>query len=119
KVTKNHEKEDILPSEFANLVELYQQTLKHHFDFKAINDSKIKVVYNAMYGSGQKIFNGLLTHYSGYHEEENPTFNGISPEPIPKNLLDFLSFVKSENKFDIGLIVDGDADRIALCDSEG
>ena len=49
----------------------------------------------------------------------DPLFNGTSPEPLARNLKDFLSFIANDGKFDCGLAVDGDADRIALVNSKG
>jgi phosphomannomutase len=46
-------------------------------------------------------------------------FNNTSPEPLEKNLPDFLDFLKNDPVLKLGIAVDGDADRIALVDSGG
>jgi len=45
-------------------------------------------------------------------ENINPYFNGGKPEPVVEYLGDVLSRVKKE-KFDLGIVLDGDADRLA------
>jgi len=50
--------------------------------------------------------------------EINPYFDGRGPEPVEENVGKIIARMKKE-KFDIGLILDGDADRIAAVDSEG
>jgi phosphomannomutase len=42
----------------------------------------------------------------------NPSFGGLRPEPIEENLEELKMRVKKE-KFDLGIALDGDADRIA------
>ncbi len=50
--------------------------------------------------------------------ERNPSFPGIQPEPIAKNLTK-LSRLVVEQKADIGLATDGDSDRIGIIDEKG
>ena len=44
--------------------------------------------------------------------ERNTYFEGKGPEPVEKNLSKIIERMKKEN-FDLGLVLDGDADRIA------
>src|SRR5690554_3420272 len=71
-----------------------------------------------MFGSGQRVVPALLPDVQSLHAEYNPSFLGISPEPIARNLQEFQQFVASGN-IDCGLATDGDADRIALVDADG
>jgi len=66
-----------------------------------------------MYGAGQRIFPRLLPKIYAFRCSYNPSFGGINPEPIPKNLADFALFIQ-ENQLDLGFILDGDADRIGM-----
>jgi phosphomannomutase len=52
------------------------------------------------------------------HAERNPFFGGVNPEPIPPNINEFLARVPAESA-DVGLAVDGDADRAGLADETG
>jgi phosphomannomutase len=72
-----------------------------------------------MFGSGQGIFKTLLPISEEYKSYRNPLFEGISPEPIPKNLTQFSAYLKAENRFDVAFVVDGDADRIGMMDGQG
>jgi len=75
-----------------------------------------------MYGAGIGYFKSLLeggriaiTEING---ERNPLFPGIQPEPIAKNLAKLSTLVR-EQKADVGLANDGDADRIGIVDENG
>jgi phosphomannomutase len=50
--------------------------------------------------------------------EYNPSFGGNSPEPVEKNL-QVIAEILSSGGYDIGIVTDGDADRIAILDEEG
>jgi len=85
----------------------------------AFNNSKFEFAFDSMMGSGQKIMHDILPHIYHVNKEVNPTFNGIAPEPLAKNLILFSNFIQSEGHIACGLAVDGDADRIALMNSKG
>ncbi|MCX7954742.1 MAG: hypothetical protein N3A01_06080 [Bacteroidales bacterium] len=103
----------------VNLDELYIENVKKNFDLTKIKESKFKFAFNAMYGSGQNIMKSLFPEILHYNCEANPSFNGIPPEPIPQNLKDFMQFIKKHKNISLGLVVDGDADRIGLIDGNG
>ncbi len=105
--------------EFIDLEGLYCLHVERNFDLQAIKDSGLKIAYNAMFGSGQAAMRRILPDSIFYHCEHNPTFEGISPEPIMKNLGDFSDFIKQTGGIDIALVNDGDADRIGLMDGDG
>jgi phosphomannomutase len=104
--------------EYVDLEELYLNHVRASFDLEAIANSPFKFAFDAMFGSGQNVISALLPEVDCLHCEYNPSFKGIPPEPLARNLQEFQSFVKI-NKIDCGLATDGDADRIALIDSEG
>ena len=52
------------------------------------------------------------------HERHNPLFGGRSPAPNPEALR-LLIRRCSEDGYDLGLAMDGDADRIAIVDERG
>lgn len=96
----------------------YLSHVRKSFDLDAIAASKFKFGFDAMYGSGQRVVSALLPEVETLHCDYNPWFMGISPEPIARNLGEFLQFVPEKN-IDCGLATDGDADRVALVDSNG
>jgi phosphomannomutase len=75
-----------------------------------------------MYGVGQLTLGTILTEarcrVTFIHERHNPLFGGRSPAPD----LDALRLLRThvvEDRFDLGLATDGDADRIAIVDERG
>ena len=97
--------------------EYYINDLKKDIDIGLIKNSGIKIIYDAMYGSGQRMMDGLLDIES-IHNSFNPSFGGTNPEPVEKNLSEISSVMK-RGGFDIGIVTDGDADRIAILDENG
>lgn len=98
---------------------LYLDRVRQSFNLDSINNSKLKVGYNAMFGAGQAIVPDLLPNCDLFNCNWNPNFNHISPEPIPGNLKDFSTYLKSRGDIDVSFVNDGDADRIALMDRNG
>ena len=102
----------------SNLEKKYLRHVREHFDLDAIAHSGFRFAFDAMYGSGQRVMSQLLPDTDCLHCEYNPSFNGIPPEPLARNLQEFQQYV-AERPIDCGLATDGDADRIALVDSDG
>lgn len=104
---------------YLDLDELYVDNVRQQFDMEAFETTKLNFAFDSMMGSGQKIMQDILPHIYHINKEVNPTFHGIAPEPLEKNLVLFSNFIKSEGQVACGLAVDGDADRIALMNSSG
>jgi phosphomannomutase len=118
----------LTPSPLIRIVDLESLYCKHiekNFDLKAIKKSKMNLAYDAMYGAGQNVLKRLMPETIMLHCENNPSFNGIAPEPIAKNLQEISSLIKNKNKkkgvkkIFSALATDGDADRLGLFDSKG
>ncbi len=94
----------------------YINFIRSYIDLKKIRNKKFKVLIDAMYGSGDSFIAGVLKgtdiKVQFLHNTINPSFGGMRPEPIEENLEELKSGVKKE-KFDLGIALDGDADRIA------
>ncbi|MCC6865073.1 MAG: phosphoglucomutase/phosphomannomutase family protein [Ignavibacteria bacterium] len=103
--------------EYAKGKEYFREILEKKIDIKNIKSSGINIIYDAMYGSGQGMMDGLITLKS-IRNEINPSFGGSSPEPVQKNLSLICNEMKNGN-YDIGIVTDGDADRIAIIDENG
>lgn len=104
---------------YLSLETMYCDHVEKNFDLDAIRNSKMNFAYDAMYGAGQNVMKRLLPEAILFRCEHNPTFYGIAPEPILKNLLAYSDFIKKIGDIDIGLATDGDADRIGLMDGKG
>jgi phosphomannomutase len=94
----------------------YIKFIRSFIDLEKIKNKKFKVLVDAMYGSGDsfiaRILKGTHIKLEFMHNSINPSFGGRRPEPIEENLEELKTRVKKE-KFDLGIALDGDADRIA------
>ena len=104
--------------ETVDLESLYCGHVEDNFDMSAIRNSSLKFGYDAMFGAGMNAIKRLLPNASLLHCDLNPSFNGIAPEPIHRNLEEF-SLMMKNNDLDCGLATDGDADRIGLYNDNG
>ena len=92
------------------------------FDLEAFRGAGYTVVCEPLFGSASGYFPRLIgggkTKVVELHAERNPFFGGVNPEPIPPNIDEFLRRIPVEHA-DVGLAVDGDADRAGLGDEKG
>lgn len=105
--------------EIVDLETMYVEHAKANFDLKAIEDSGLNLVYDAMYGAGQNALRRLLPNTTFIHCEYNPSFHGQAPEPIAKNLKELEAYIREKGDVDCALATDGDADRIGLYNGKG
>ncbi len=102
----------------TDLETLYCKQVEKHFDIKLIKKSGIHIAYDSMYGAGQNVIKRLFPGATLLHCIQNPSFGGVPPEPIDRNLGELRTYIKNAEKVDVGLATDGDADRIGLYNSE-
>ncbi|HXT17808.1 MAG TPA: phosphomannomutase/phosphoglucomutase [Gemmatimonadaceae bacterium] len=84
---------------------------------------KIKIVYDCGNGAGAlvapQLFKKLGVEGRGLFCESDGTFPNHHPDPtVPENLEDIIAAVK-QDKAEIGIAFDGDADRIGVVDGDG
>jgi phosphoglucomutase len=108
--------------EDADLRKAYLEDLKKKIDFEPIKKAKLKIAVDLLYGTGRDYLDSALRD-SGcavtlVHGNRDPLFGGHSPEPSEENLAE-LSEMMKKGRFDIGLAVDGDADRFGVMDPDG
>ena len=106
--------------ETFNLRTGYSFVLQDRLDIDGIRKSGLKIGCDPMYGAGIGIVSELLgtRNVVEVHDDHNPGMQGQAPEPIERNL-QYLSRVVREERCDVGLAFDGDADRIGMVDEEG
>lgn len=106
--------------EYVDLETMYVNHVEDNFDMDSIRNSNMGFAYDAMYGAGRSVMRRLLPDITFLHCDDNPGFEGVSPEPIHRNLTEFSEMIiASEGEINCGLATDGDADRIGLYDSKG
>lgn len=100
----------------------YLKFLKDYLDLPKIKPATFKVLTDVMHGSGNglmaQILEGSKVKLSLMRADINPYFDGKKPEPVVEFLSGILERVRKE-KFDLGLVLDGDADRIAAVAAGG
>ena len=105
--------------QIVDLETIYCDHVRNSFDLDAIRNSGLNLVYDAMYGAGQRVISQLLPDVSLLHCEHNPSFEGQAPEPIAKNLKELEAYIKDRGDVDCALATDGDADRIGMYNGKG
>ena len=107
----------------------YCQGLQQKVDIAAIKNAitqgKLKVYVDVMHGAAATGLERLLgCSVEEINGDRDPLFGGGAPEPLPKYLPDFFKAIKAGAKeypdsLRVGLVFDGDSDRIAGADAEG
>lgn len=108
---------------YQDLTSDYLKFLKNFVDLKEIRKLKLSILVDTMYGVGSRYIEDVLGKQDNIkidylHDVYNPSFGGIHPEPVEENLQELISVMK-KGKYDLGVVLDGDADRIALVDGKG
>ncbi len=91
-------------------------------DRQTLAASKGKILFDVMHGSASGYPARLAARHgldlTEIRSDFNPSFGGINPEPIDKNLA-ALRAAMAEHKAAVGLATDGDGDRIGAIDADG
>ena len=103
---------------YMDLEQMYIDHVEEHFEMDLIR-SQVNLVYDAMYGAGQNVIRRLFQDAHLLHCDYNPSFMGRAPEPILRNLPEIGKVLASNDRYNLGLANDGDADRIGLFDESG
>jgi alpha-D-glucose phosphate-specific phosphoglucomutase len=109
--------------EQTDLAPIYTKQIEKLVDLDGLRKAGLKIVVDSMYGAGAGYFKMLLdggaTSVTEINGERNPAFPGMKqPEPIAVNLAGLSDRIGQE-KADVGIATDGDADRIGIMDEKG
>jgi alpha-D-glucose phosphate-specific phosphoglucomutase len=100
----------------------YVDAIEALVDMAAMRNAGLRLIVDPMYGVGQLTLGTVLTEarcrVTFIHERHNPLFGGRSPAPN-EDALRVLSSEMQERQYDLGLAMDGDADRVAILDELG
>ncbi|MDS0279204.1 phosphoglucomutase/phosphomannomutase family protein [Halomicroarcula sp. S1AR25-4] len=115
---------DPLPeSEWGTVTEtdLVGDYADHAIDYVNADLSGLSVAYDAMHGSGRGVTDALLERagadVTALRDERDPEFGGGSPEPAAENVEELIARVR-EGEAALGVVNDGDADRIGVVTPE-
>ena len=107
---------------FEDFRNKYLDYLEDKLDYQAIKDASFKVCFDSMYGSGtttiQKALIGARCDLELIHGTRDALFGGLAPAPTKERISTLIATMK-RGDFDVGMAVDGDADRIVLVDEKG
>jgi phosphoglucomutase len=100
----------------------YFKQIRKLIDFPAIQKARLRVAVELMYGTGHGYLDTLLLEAGAkvtvFHNEINPLFGGHHPEPNEEGMAEVSRLVRS-GKAQLGLGLDGDADRFGIVDQDG
>jgi phosphomannomutase len=100
----------------------YEQYVRRTVDIDALKAADVSVLVDPMYGAGAdwlpRLLAGGKIRLREIHSERNPYFGGINPEPIRPNVDEALGILAGGG-YDMGLLLDGDADRAGAADEQG
>ena len=102
--------------------EAYQKFIGTNLDLDRLRAADIDLLVDPLYGSGStwipRLLAGGKIRVKELHSERNPYFGGVNPEPIPPNVNEALATLAA-GRYDLGLLLDGDADRSGAADERG
>ena len=122
------ERRPIADAEAAGLVERfdpfpgYERYLRRTIDLDRLKAADVSILVEPLYGAGStwipRLLAGGRIRVTEIHSERNPYFGGVNPEPIRPNVDEALAKIAGGG-FDLGLLLDGDADRSGAADERG
>ncbi len=100
----------------------YEQFVRRTVDLDALKAADVSVLVEPLWGSGagwlSRLLDGGRIRVTELHQERNPYFGGVNPEPIRPHIDEALGMVAGGG-YDLGLFLDGDADRAGASDEQG
>ena len=122
------ERRPFADAEAAGLVEWfdpfpgYERFVRRTLDLDELKAADLSVLVEPLYGSGSgwipRLLEGGRIRVTEIHNERNPYFGGVNPEPIRPHIDEALARIAGGG-FDLGLLLDGDADRAGAADERG
>ena len=100
----------------------YERFVRRTVDLDALKAADISVLVEPLWGSGagwlSRLLGGGRIRVTELHQERNPYFGGVNPEPIRPHIDEALGMIAGGG-YDLGLFLDGDADRAGAADEQG
>jgi phosphomannomutase len=100
----------------------YEAYVRRSLDLDRLKTADMRILVEPLYGSGAGWIGRLLAGgrivVDELHSERNPWFGGVNPEPIRPHIDEALARMRAGG-YDLGLLLDGDADRAGAVDERG
>ena len=100
----------------------YERFVRRTMDLDALKAADLDILVEPMWGAGAgwipRLLAGGRIRVTEIHRERNPFFGGVNPEPIRPNIDEALGIL-GRGGYDMGLLLDGDADRAGAADETG
>jgi len=100
----------------------YIDSILQMVDIKKIKNSNLRIAIDPMYGVSQSSLRTILLtcrcDVDVIHEQHDTLFGGKMPAPSKKSLKSLANYV-TDNRCNLGIATDGDADRIGVIDENG
>ena len=103
----------------------YYEQLDRQLDLKTLRGYTGRVIHDPMGGAACGWLTGYARHaglqltLEELHGRPDPLFHGVNPEPIPQNLGELTGRLAGETGQVLGVVTDGDADRVGAVTAGG
>lgn len=98
----------------------YIKAVKNLIDLAWIKKANLRITYDPLYSTGRNYLPKILgdvCDLNVIHQNSDPYFGGLTPEPKIENLAELIKITKAGSH--LGLATDGDADRFGVIDYDG
>ncbi len=108
---------------YVSNLDSYKIKIQKMVDEDLIKKSNLKLIADTMHGSGSKVLPEILKdnlelEAKILNNDRDPLFGGMLPDPSESNL-DLMKNEILKNNLDLGVALDGDADRFGVIDGKG
>lgn len=112
----------IPPDAYFDPREAYFRAIEKRVDLEAIGKADLSILTSPLGGAGSGYLDELLeragARFTARRTDFDPTFGGHPPEPAPEYIRGLLDELR-DGPYDLGLFLDGDADRFGVADADG
>ncbi|WP_188968690.1 phosphoglucomutase/phosphomannomutase family protein [Deinococcus aerolatus] len=103
----------------------YYEQLDRQLDLEVLRTYRGGVIHDPMGGAGSGWLTGYAAHaglnldLTELHGRPDPLFHGVNPEPVPQSLGELMALLAEEEGQTLGVVTDGDADRVGAVTAGG